>query len=52
MTPREAAAGVLTALRHLDGTPRSAVSLLTGFSYAELDELGGFSASSPDEPNS
>lgn len=33
---------VLAALRRLDGTPRSAVSLITGFSYAELDDLGGF----------
>lgn len=52
MTPQEAAGEVLATLRHLDGTPRSSVSLLTGFGYAELDDLGGFSASSPDEPNS
>ncbi len=39
----EMASGVLFALRRLDGTPKSSVSLLSGFSYAELDELGGFS---------
>jgi predicted transcriptional regulator len=33
--------GVLEALRALDGTTQSAVSLLTGFDAAELDELGG-----------
>lgn len=39
----EIASGVLVALRSLDGSPKSSVSLLSGFSYAELDDLGGFS---------
>lgn len=33
--------GVLEALRTLDGSTKSAVSLLTGLSAAEIDELGG-----------
>ena len=42
--PREgedAARVTLGALRALDGSTRSAVSLLTGLSAGELDELGG-----------
>lgn len=34
---------VQEALRQLDGSTQSAVSLLTGFSSEELEELGGFS---------
>jgi predicted transcriptional regulator len=34
-------AGVRDALRQLDGTPASAVSLLTGISADRLDEYGG-----------
>lgn len=33
--------GVTEALAHLDGSPRSAVALLTGLSDAEIDEVGG-----------
>jgi predicted transcriptional regulator len=33
--------GVLEALRSLDGSTKSAVSLLTGLSPSELDDLGG-----------
>ncbi|EYR62886.1 hypothetical protein N866_04525 [Actinotalea ferrariae CF5-4] len=33
--------GVLEALRTLDGSTKSAVSLLTGLSATEIDELGG-----------
>jgi hypothetical protein len=33
---------IRAALRRLDGTTASAVSLLTGMDGAELDELGGF----------
>lgn len=33
--------GVLEALRTLDGSTQSAVSLVTGMSREELDELGG-----------
>jgi hypothetical protein len=33
--------GVLRALRGLDGSAASVVSLLSGLSKAELDELGG-----------
>lgn len=34
-------AGVLGALKKLDGSEGAAVSLLTGLSAAELEELGG-----------
>jgi hypothetical protein len=34
-------AGVLDALRHLDGSEAAAVSVLTGLSVDELDDLGG-----------
>lgn len=34
---------VSAALRELDGTVSSSVSLLTGFSSAELEEVGGVS---------
>jgi hypothetical protein len=34
-------AGVRSALRQLDGSAASSVSLLTGVSAAELDDLGG-----------
>lgn len=37
----EIGAGVRAALQQLDGTTKSAVSLLTGFSSTELEELGG-----------
>jgi hypothetical protein len=33
--------GVLEALHALDGSTKSAVSLLTGLSPSEIDELGG-----------
>lgn len=33
--------GVLEALHSLDGSTKSAVTLLTGFGDAELDQLGG-----------
>lgn len=33
--------GVLEALRTLDGSTKSAVSLLTGLSSSEIDDLGG-----------
>lgn len=33
--------GVTEALTHLDGSPRSAVALLTGLSEPEIDEVGG-----------
>jgi hypothetical protein len=33
---------VATALKQLDGTVAGSVSLLTGMSAAELEELGGF----------
>jgi len=35
-------AGVRAALSQLDGTTSAAVSLLTGMTKSELDELGGF----------
>ena len=35
-------AGVRAALSQLDGSTKSAVSLLTGLSASELDDLGGF----------
>jgi hypothetical protein len=35
--------GVKDALSRLDGSNRAAVSLLTGFSSGELDDLGGLS---------
>jgi hypothetical protein len=35
-------AGVRLALTQLDGTAESAVSLLSGLSAAELENLGGF----------
>ena len=35
------AAGITAALDQLDGTPASAVALITGFSRAKLDHLGG-----------
>lgn len=35
-------AGVHLALTQLDGTAESAVSLLSGLSTAELEDLGGF----------
>ena len=34
--------GALEALRSLDGSTQSAVTLLTGMSAEKLDELGGF----------
>lgn len=34
--------GALAALRQLDGTTKSAVSLATGLSAGDLDDLGGF----------
>ena len=34
-------AGVLGALRQLDGTEATAVSLLTGLTAAELEDIGG-----------
>jgi predicted transcriptional regulator len=37
--------GVRAALQQLDGTTASAVSLLTGFDAAKLDELGGLDSS-------
>ena len=33
---------VLNSLKSLDGTVRSAVKLITGFTDQELNELGGF----------
>lgn len=36
--------GVLDALRSLDGSTASAVTLLTGLSAAEIQELGGLSS--------
>jgi tRNA(His) 5'-end guanylyltransferase len=33
--------GALEALRTLDGSTKSAVSLLTGLSSSEIDDLGG-----------
>ena len=36
--------GVRTALKQLDGSTASAVSLLTGFSAEKLAELGGVSS--------
>ncbi|GAB3035760.1 hypothetical protein [Mycobacterium bourgelatii] len=35
--------GVKDALSRLDGSKSAAVSALTGFSSADLDDLGGFS---------
>jgi hypothetical protein len=35
--------GVKDALSRLDGSRVSAVSLMTGFSHDEIEELGGFS---------
>lgn len=34
---------IKTFLKQLDGTHASAVSVLTGYTRSELDELGGFS---------
>lgn len=39
-------AGVKAALGQLDGTQAAAVSLMTGLSPAELDDLGGLSENS------
>lgn len=41
-TLEEYDAAVREALSRLDGTSRSAVQLLTGATYEEIDELGGF----------
>lgn len=42
----ELQSAAVEALRSLDGTTESAVSLLTGMSSEELEELGGFSSQS------
>jgi hypothetical protein len=47
---RPSRTSVQLALTQLDGTAKSAVSLLSGLSPAELDDLGGFGEAKPRKP--